>query len=76
MPRDTQPVELPLEARALTELEVMEALSVSRNTVRALRVSGELPSFNIGRTVRYPATAVVRFLANRSRRSPGDGEDA
>jgi hypothetical protein len=51
---------------ALRERQVMEALKLSRNTVRRLRLSGQLASFRVGRTVLYPSTAVAAFIRERS----------
>jgi hypothetical protein len=55
---------LPNELRALTEAETCAALGICRNSLRALRRSGVLPYFTVGRAIRYQATAVQAFMEN------------
>lgn len=55
---------LPIELQALTEAQVRNLLGLSRNSVRQLRLHGSLPFFRVGRSVRYPAAGLARFIEN------------
>lgn len=46
----------------LTVAEVASALRVSRMTVYRLVRSGELSSFQVGRSIRVPAAVVAEYL--------------
>ena len=57
------------EDRALTEREVAKRLSISENTLRRWRKQGQTPIPrlpNLGRTVRYSAAEVQRYLDRRA----------
>lgn len=56
----------PSDLTALRERQVMEALNLSRNTVRRLRLTGQLASFTVGRAVLYPANAVAAFIREQT----------
>jgi excisionase family DNA binding protein len=66
------------DLRALTETEACEALGVCRNSLRALRRSGALPYFTVGRAIRYPAAALREFMqcggANLCPKSTREGD--
>lgn len=57
---------------ALRERQVMEALNLSRNTVRRLRLTGKLASFNVGRAVLYPSSAIAAFIRDQIVSSQAD----
>lgn len=73
-----------LETDALTVEDVCQLLDVSRNTVYKLAKEGSLPSFKVGRKLRFFRSEVESVLASRScKRSapstlanPGDGSSA
>lgn len=46
----------------LTVGEVAQILRISRTSVHNLIARGELPALRFGRTVRIPATAIVRMV--------------
>lgn len=54
----------------LTPHETAGRLRVSESTLAKWRMTGDGPEFTkMGAKVRYPAPAVERFIANRTRRS-------
>lgn len=55
-----------LEVDALTVDDVCELLSLSRNTVYKLAKEGSLPSFKVGRKLRFSRSDVESVLAQRS----------
>ncbi len=55
----------------LTEREVAERLSIGRSTLRKLMAQGAIASVHIGRSVRFPASEVSRYVA----RLAGDAAD-
>lgn len=59
-----------LESDALTVEDVCELLRLSRNTVYKLAKEGELPSYRVGRQLRFSRADVESVLAKRSSAEP------
>lgn len=53
-------------ARLHTMSEVIEALSLSRQTIRGLIDSGELPAIKVGQQYRFHPAAVEALLATHA----------
>jgi excisionase family DNA binding protein len=56
----------------LTEYELADLLRVKVHVVRRLRKRGEPPEFlMVGNHIRYPRSALARFLAGEQRKKEG-----
>lgn len=50
----------------LTPRQAAEALAISERTLWTLTDRGDVPCVRIGRLVRYPATALAQWIADRA----------
>ena len=60
--------------RTLTETELCERLTVSARTLQSWRQQGKPPKFlKIGRSIRYPLSAIEDFESNSLKSSTFEG---
>lgn len=56
-----------VERKLLRMAEAAEAMAVSRSTVYELAARGEIPTVRIGSSLRVPADALDRWIAERTK---------
>lgn len=59
--------QMAVERKLLRMAEAAEAMAVSRSTVYELAARGEIPTVRIGSSLRVPADALDRWIAERTK---------